>query len=569
MKSNKNFKVKTKKNVKIKKKSQKIEYKLLSQKYKQIIQETIIYIQKYKTLDILTASDINIYIQILEKMFIELDNIELLLNNNNTSINVILEKFESIKNQLSIHFRTFGTKNIDDLLETVLGADYENHFDMKNKDIYNIIKYYTHPISYKILSWKDNDNKENKKIIKNKIVEDFMICESANNFECFDLSRTTKNFQTKVYGIKICFKHRKLRKTLIVSAISDDMVVNCMTLPYLKNKLTSLNENKPKEPMFNTLDFDRFLKSLTVKELLIYNNDDLYKKYVGYTVQLDLIKKKTISQIVKEFISSELFGQRKFLLQLLIRYDDPECQYLSYLLYDLLSNDKEGTIDTIEQTILFDSLPWNVKKFFRDAMKTTINYTKNLSNFDINKIPIEQQICLLKVNDSVKEKAMLKLKEVKAKSEDSGSKARQYLEGLLKIPFGIFKKEKILKIMDENYKSVNNLKDYTNKKDKKEKYTVLEIKDITSYIKNNYISECEDNNLKNIIKKYTSGKPLRNNLISNICYINSIIKQHNIKKLKICHSGKKNAYMKENIEKTILQISKNYPDVYEIIKKKS
>ena len=41
-------------------------------------------------------------------------------------------------------------------------------------------------------------------------------------------------------------------------------------------------------------------------------------------------------------------------------------------------------------------------------MKTTIKYTKNLSNFDTNKIPIEQQICLLKANDSVKEKAILK-----------------------------------------------------------------------------------------------------------------------------------------------------------------
>ena len=46
-------------------------------------------------------------------------------------------------------------------------------------------------------------------------------------------------------------------------------------------------------------------------------------------------------------------------------------------------------------------------------MKTTIKYTKTLSNFDTNKIPIEQQICLMKVKDTVKEKAMLELKEVK------------------------------------------------------------------------------------------------------------------------------------------------------------
>jgi len=39
---------------------------------------------------------------------------------------------------------------------------------------------------------------------------------------------------------------------------------------------------------------------------------------------------------------------------------------------------------------------------------------------------------------------MQKLKEIKSKSEDSGSKARQYLDGLLKIPFGIYKEEYIL-----------------------------------------------------------------------------------------------------------------------------
>ena len=35
-------------------------------------------------------------------------------------------------------------------------------------------------------------------------------------------------------------------------------------------------------------------------------------------------------------------------------------------------------------------------------MRKTIQYTNELSNFDINKIPLEQQICLLKVSDSVK-----------------------------------------------------------------------------------------------------------------------------------------------------------------------
>ena len=49
---------------------------------------------------------------------------------------------------------------------------------------------------------------------------------------------------------------------------------------------------------------------------------------------------------------------------------------------------------------------------------------------------------------NLKEKAMQKLKEIKSKSEDSGSKARQYLDGLLKIPFNVYRREPILNLMD-------------------------------------------------------------------------------------------------------------------------
>jgi len=91
-------------------------------------------------------------------------------------------------------------------------------------------------------------------------------------------------------------------------------------------------------------------------------------------------------------------------------------------------------------------------------MKNTIDYTSKLIDVQNDKIPLEQQICLLKASDSVKERAMGKLKEIKSKSEDSGSKARSYLEGLLKIPFGIYKHEEVLKMSDNIRTKYNNLK---------------------------------------------------------------------------------------------------------------
>jgi endopeptidase La len=51
----------------------------------------------------------------------------------------------------------------------------------------------------------------------------------------------------------------------------------------------------------------------------------------------------------------------------------------------------------------------------------------------------------MKVPENVREKAMAKLKEIKGKSDDTGAKAKQYLDGLLKIPFGVYREEPILK----------------------------------------------------------------------------------------------------------------------------
>jgi hypothetical protein len=130
---------------------------------------------------------------------------------------------------------------------------------------------------------------------------------------------------------------------------------------------------------------------------------------------------------------------------------------LAYLLYDLLSNDIRGIIDTYEQTTIHDSFPWYIKQYFREAMKQIIIYTNKITKLDTAKLSYEQRICMLKTDDIVKEKAMVKLREIKTKPEDTGSKATQYLEGLLKIPFGVYKEEPILRLMRDTLAIFANL----------------------------------------------------------------------------------------------------------------
>jgi len=559
-----NKKVNVKKKVKSKISKKNTVNKLIISKinyYIGIVENTILYVQKYKILDILNANQLN---EAIQKLLDVNTSLMVLLDYTKTNKHFknkdeILDKLQTINNELSFIFRSYGTKNIVDVLNIVFGNSFieNNHFDDSR---FSLIKKFIHPISYKVLEWKPNskNDKSNKtRIARNKIVEDFMIVETAKSLDCFDLARTSNVFQTKVYGIKICFQNYVTGKTLIICGISDEIILQCCSENFIYDQLKLINTNKPKDTNFYSNDFDRYINSLTLKELLIYNEIELYHKYNGFCIHNNQIKQKPIHDNVKDFLSSELYDQRRILIQLLIKADDPEFQYLAYLLYDLLSSENDANnIDTQEQTILFDSLPWNIKKFFKNAMKNTLNYTNSFVDFETSKIPLEQQICLMKAPRVVKEKAMTKLKEVKAKSEDSGSKARHYLEGLLKIPFGYYKKEKILDTIADYTTILNDTIHYIKNNDKdglldieiKDKYTSVEINQIIDNI-NNFVKEYNSNFVLNVIDKANNNK--RNNLVQITYEINSIIKMYSLKYHRISHSGKKISFIKNSISKFI------------------
>ena len=342
------------------------------------------------------------------------------------------------------------------------------------------------------------------------------------------------------------------KKTYLVACVVDDILVSCTISNYINKYLSDLKSKCPKEPDFIQEHWSRFLNSLTVKDLIVYPVSEILQRYQCIMNQLALIKQKTVSQVVKEFLNNELYAQRTQLIQLLIRGNEKDFQYLAYLLYDLLTNENNGAVDTIEQTLLYDSLPWNIKKYFRSAMKQTIQYTNTLYSYDSHKIPLEQQICLLKANDSVKEKAVLKLKELKAKSEDSGSKARQYLDALLKIPFSIYKEEPILSIVNQNCILFKNIKKQLLESNislqdlgiiDKDKYTCKELLNNIEIInKNNNVYNNSIVELLNIINKFK-----RDDIVQITSYINYIILNEKLDNEKIAYSSRKISDIKSKI----------------------
>jgi len=185
------------------------------------------------------------------------------------------------------------------------------------------------------------------------------------------------------------------------------------------------------------------------------------------------------------------------LIDLLTGSEDGELKYITYLLYDITTNVSDGSSISNEHVMIYDSFPWEIKRFFKDAMKHTMNYTHQISQkYDINRISLEQQVYAMRAPEPIKEKAILKFKEVKNKSDDSNGKARQYLEGLLKIPFGIYREEPLLKsvkIINDDFLKLIDIAQPIIKIDKKNRFTNMEI---YNHLKR--IEECINDSLLNI-----------------------------------------------------------------------
>jgi ATP-dependent Lon protease len=504
-----------------------IEKKMLF--FQDVIQKTILHVQKNKIFDIVGVSDLHNCINSLfdlNKIIKDIPDIT-----SSTNIDNIINILQTVNNELSSLFKQVGTDSFEDLLWICFGNNSVNTYAISDMDKqkFELLKKYFHPTSYKILGQKKTDNKSNK-------TDDDVFTEKSKNLDSADVSIKIKQFHLKVYGIQIIVHNLQHNKSLIISGIIDDIMTNCLNNKFINLNIKTIRDNIPQTTEFQGETFNRFLQSLNLKDYFIFEPHEIYSKYVGYLNNLNVLNQKTLHQTVKEFITADLFMKRSTIIQLLLTTERYDNQYLAYLLYDLLSNDSNGHIDTQDQIKLFDSLPWSIKLYFKDAMKRTVEYTNELSNYDMHKLPLEQQICLLKVPDSVKEKAMQKLKEVKAKSEDSGSKARQYLDGLLKIPFNIYKKEPIMNIMDDirlkyiNALRINNISNNT----VKDTYTSLEIlRTITDYKKGQTQQNVDISNIKD-----TLNQSNKQTLIDYILKINDIIQKQNLNQQKINYSKK-------------------------------
>lgn len=445
--------------------------------FQEIIKNTFISLQNYMRLEIIDRTQLIFCYESLEKIMGKLAKTQELQD----PLESIVLQLQEINNDLSSLIKIYGTLHIEDLLIICLGTDFhQTLLTSENSSKYEFISKYLHPIEYKIDDVKKKTKERKKKDLsssKNKkgvdegttsaiaaasaalAAADSLQLESAESFDCFDVCKTNKQFFLKVHGIKIVVHHLQLQKSLTITCVVDDYIPveyfssNKESNSFIKAKLECIHQMKTNP---NDMIFNQFISALTCKDLLIYSNDDIWNLYKNMLKNTEKIRQKQLQVIIYDFVKDKV-NQRQTIIHFLL-HNDMELNYMAFLMFNLLSNEKSShggssssdssAAGGTTQSNMFDSFPLVIKKKFKYA-HITENHEEDSESNILNKIPYEKQIYLMKATESVKEKAYAKLKEVNNKSDDSGNKPRQYLDGLLKIPFNIFRKEPILSIISK------------------------------------------------------------------------------------------------------------------------
>ena len=319
-------------------------------------------------------------------------------------------------------------KNIDDNYLKYLNF-YKRYFNVIKCESYKSDN--SNNITFKLVTTYGNQHKNTITLASYQLN-----VPSVTHYKIF-----TKNLLLKSMGAKLLIPYKN--KLIVLYGYFNNDELNL----FKNNELFSTKYTKTASLLKN-IDVNEaykqnYIETLSLKAFLLNKPKDICNLCLEDWNFLNKIKKKQISHLVKDFLTNDIDIQKKILTVLLLNIEDSDCCYLAHLLFDLLKSDSQVIIPK-NADIIYDSFHWKLKEIFKDTKDTVENINNKLFNIQEDIIPYEKRIHLLKSSEIVKSKALDKLKEINnTKNGENNAKAQQYLDGLLKVPFGVYKSESI------------------------------------------------------------------------------------------------------------------------------
>ena len=249
-----------------------------------------------------------------------------------------------------------------------------------------------------------------------------------------------KNLLEKIEGASIIFFIDETTSFYVNGFFKQDSLGICKKILNFNDKILKIDEEL--EYLDVPDDFKlKYLEQISLRDFIILEPKEILALIKSDYNEFLNIKNKTLSLIIKEFIKSNLEKQRKIIILFLL--SDEEYQFTAHIIFDLIIEQSFLSESQKLSDVLFNSLHWKLQKTFKASHSNFEANKKKMDSVSITNVPYESRILLLNISDSVKSKALEKLKEINGSKENS-IKAQQWLDGFLKIPFNIFKNEPII-----------------------------------------------------------------------------------------------------------------------------
>jgi len=221
-------------------------------------------------------------------------------------------------------------------------------------------------------------------------------------------------FYGKMYGVCVEFEQPNYSLRIFGFVDSDPMRIyrNHISKENIYNDLQERYQIKKEDAL-------PFLNCLSYRDFLVLEDRQITNKIKQQREKLDYYKKADLSSILGEyhFLPEHM---RVEMISILIAFD------LKTQARHLLT----------KLPIKLQYLDWDIQK----QIDFDLASPHKLADAIPEQVPYEIRISSMKTTDNNKAKAFEKLKTIK-QSQDGAPKAQKYLDGILKIPFGVIKSE--------------------------------------------------------------------------------------------------------------------------------
>jgi len=216
-----------------------------------------------------------------------------------------------------------------------------------------------------------------------------------------------------------------------------------------KNKLLNLEKLVKIEAIEKNFS-TKYIEQISLRDFVVSTINELSDQISVSYEKLHFYKDMSLTEILLTFNTSSLDRQREMLTILIL--SDSKSGNLASLLYDVVLK-KDSPIKARQ---LYLSLHTSVQKRFDLALKDFNQEIEKLKKISINDISYDKKIAMCRADENSKLKALEKFKQLKGGGVFGGSsndtKVETWLNGFLKIPFNIVKKNEIISFID-NYPS--------------------------------------------------------------------------------------------------------------------